>query len=229
MSRFQLIAILLLGTVDFAAPLSGARAELVLSQLVVELAPGTRERADLEAWNNGSERIFVSIDPREIVDPGKASESSRSDPDPDKLGLLVSPARMILEPGQHKLLRIASIAAGDRERVYRVTVKPVVGQLSSEASGLKVLVGYDVLVLVRPSELRPHVTATRSGNRVMLKNDGNVSVELDGRGCDSAMQSCKALPGGRLYAGAVKAVEVGGVSKIDYRLKIGAKLLPVGL
>jgi P pilus assembly chaperone PapD len=211
-----------------AVPLTAAHAELVLSQLIVELAPGDHSRADIEAWNNGPNRIFVAIDPREILAPGTGTQSSRSDPDPDKLGLLVSPARMILEPGQRKLIRVSSIAAGARERVYRVTVKPVVGQLASEQSGLKVLVGYDVLVLVRPSQPSPHVTGTRANGELTMRNDGNVSVELvDGRQCDATMKICEKLPEGRLYAGAQKSVKVTPGNRAEYKVKVGTKLMTV--
>lgn len=211
-----------------AAPLTAAHAELVLSQLVVELAPGDRSRADVEAWNNGPDRIFVAVDPREMIDPGTPAQSSRSDPDPDRLGLLVSPARMILEPGQRKLIRIGSIGSADRERVYRVTVKPVVGDLSSDRSGLKILVGYDVLVLVRPPQPRPHVAGSRSGGELTIRNDGNVSVELvDGRECDVAMNNCRKLPDGRLYAGAEKTVPVGAGRRAEYKVQVGARLSTV--
>jgi len=228
MSWFRTFTTTFLMISSFALPVSGARAELVLSQLVVELAPGDRARADVEVWNHGNERAFVAIDPREIITPGSRTESSRTDPDPEKLGLLVSPARMILEPGQRKLLRIASIATTDRERVYRVTVKPVVGQLSAPSSGLKLLVGYDVLVLVRPAEPQPHVSGLRAGDKLTLRNDGNVSVELvDGRVCDSSMSVCKELAGGRLYAGAEKTIDVTAGQRAEYKLKVGAKLAPV--
>lgn len=211
-----------------AVPCSGAGAELVLSQLVVELAPGDHQRADVEIWNSGSDRTFVAVDPREIVGPGTRAESSREDPDPEKLGLLVSPQRLILEPGQRKLLRIASIATNDRERVYRVTVKPVVGELSSATSGLKVLVGYDVLVLVRPPDPKPHVSGTRRNGQLTLTNDGNVSVELvDGKACHPSSPTCTELPDGRLYVGADKTIEAVGGSKVSYELKLGSKLFPV--
>lgn len=216
----------------FAAlvPMGGAGAELLVSQLVVELAPGERSRSDVEVLNSGPERIFVSVEPREILEPGTASESARSDPDPERLGLLVGPARMILEPGQRKLLRVASIASSTRERVYRVTVKPVVGTLSSEGSGLKLLVGYDMLVIVRPPEPKPHVSGTRDNGRLILSNDGNVSVELDdGRACDSAMKNCQSLPGGRLYAGARKTIEVSPDRHVAYKLKAGSKIIPIQL
>jgi P pilus assembly chaperone PapD len=215
----------MMATTGIVVPLHAAQAALALSQMVVELSPREHQRADVEAWNDGAERIYVAIDPREIVNPGTAAESSRSDPDPDKLGLLVSPARMILEPGQRKLLRIGSISANDRERVYRITVKPVLGQLASESSGLKVLVGYDMLVLVRPPEPRPHVSGKRSGNQLTLTNDGNVSVELaEGRACDVSKRSCEDLSGGRIYAGAEKTIDVGPDRKVDYKMKVGTTL-----
>lgn len=219
-----------LALAGLALPTGKAHAELLVSQLVVELAPGENRRSDVEIMNNGPERMFVSVEPREIIAPGTAAESARTDPDPESLGLLVSPARMILEPGQRRLLRVASLASGPRERIYRVTVKPVVGQLESQGSGLKLLVGYDMLVIVRPAELKPHVSAARAGDKLILTNDGNVSVELDdGKGCDSAMKSCRSLPGGRLYAGATKTVEIGTEGRVSYRLKVGSKLFPFQL
>lgn len=222
------IGTLLLIASNIAAPLTAARADLLLSQLVVELAPQDRTRTDVEIWNSGTDRAFVAVDPREIIDPGTSRESSRGDPDPEKLGLLVSPERIVLEPGQRRLLRIASLAQGDRERVFRVTVKPVVGELSSNSSGLKVLVGYDMLVLVRPQNGKPHVSGSRSQDRLTLRNDGNVSVELvGGRACAASKGTCTDLPGGRLYAGAEKTVQVGAGERVDYKLKVGSKLLPV--
>ena len=217
------LTVFLLGAL---APVSSARAELVLSQLVVELSPRDHARADVEAWNNGKERIFVAVEPRQIVAPGLQSQSSLTEPDPDKLGLLVSPARMILEPGQRKLLRIGALGANDRERVYRVTVKPVVGKLSTESAGLKVLVGYDMLIIVRPSEVKPHVTAKRGKNKLELVNDGNVSVELvDGRACDRAGKACADLPTGRIYAGGAKTIAVDDDMRVDYQLKVGTRLI----
>src|SRR5262249_5576360 len=156
-----------------------ARAELVLGELIVELQAGKQVRDDVEVWNNSPERSFVSIEPREIVNPSLSSQTALKDPDPEKLGLLVSPERMILEPGQRKLVRIATLSAdATREHVYRVTIKPVVGGLQAEDSGLKIVVGYDVLVLVRPMQPMANVTASRNGKMLTFNNSGNVSVEL---------------------------------------------------
>jgi len=194
-----------LTTLIAVAALAGpARAELVLSQLVVELGSETRQRDDIEIWNNSDERTYVAVDPSEILNAGKSNQTRLVEPDPEQRGLLVSPTRMILEPGQRKHVRIARIGIDtERERVYRVTVKPVVGDLSSKDSGLKVLVGYDVLVLARPRDSHPNLTANRSADRLTFRNEGNASLELvDGKKCDAAGKSCTDLPGKRLYSGA---------------------------
>jgi len=202
-------------------PASPARADIVLSQLIVDLQPGQDSRQDIEVWNTGSDRAYVAVEPSEIVNPGSTTEQRRRDPDPEKLGLLVSPARMILEPGQRKLIRVAELQPPqDRERTYRVTVKPVVGKITSAESGLKILVGYDVLVLVRPAHSEPKVWTQRSGDELTFRNNGNVSVELvEGRACDPAGKSCSDLPGKRLYPGAQWTERVPAGRQAQYTLK----------
>ena len=201
-----------------AAP---ASAGLVLSELIVDLQPGKHVRDDIEVWNDSPERAFIAVDPREIVDPGMTSQSARRDPDPEKLGILVSPARMILEAGQRKLVRVATLSADTgREHVYRVTIKPVVGAIEASDTGLKLLVGYDVLVLVRPSQPLAEVAGLRSGRKLTFRNTGNVSVELvGGRQCGNAGEQCADLPGKRLYPGASWTVDLGSDAPASYTLK----------
>ena len=180
-----------------------AAAELAVSQLVVDL-PADEHASDVEVFNDSAERIYVVAEPREIMEAGTLREAPRVVADPEALGLLVSPGRMILEPGQRRTLRIARLGpTGERERVYRVTVKPVVGDVSGPADGLKLLVGYDLLVLARPAAASSKIAVNRTGNNVELINQGNASVELaDGQLCEADGKSCRSLPGKRLYAGA---------------------------
>lgn len=181
-----------------------ADAELVVSQLIVELKPAGPRTADIEIFNNGEERSYAVVEPREIIKPGTSGEERVAIADPAKLGLLASPARMILEPSQRRTLRIAAIGApGERERTYRVTVKPVAGDVAGSESGLKLMIGYDLLVLVRPQVVRNALRSERSGSKLTFTNDGNASVELaEGKQCDPGGKTCQALPAKRLYAGA---------------------------
>lgn len=198
-----------------------ARAGLVLSELIVDLRPDKVAREDVEIRNDSPDRSYVSIEPREIIDPSLPTQNERRDPDPEKLGLLVSPSRMILEPGQRRLIRFATLLSDrEREHVYRVTVKPVEGPLQSSSSGLKVLVGYDVLVLVRPEKPTARVSGSRAGRRLTLSNSGNVSVEVvDGRQCAMPRKQCTDLPGKRLYPGASWSVELPADLPAEYDLK----------
>lgn len=208
-------------------PSDKASAELVLSHLVVELAPAEK-RVDVEVLNSGSEDLYVLAEPREIINPGTKAESARIDADPEQLGLLVAPSRLILQPHQRRLLRIATLGATDAERIYRVTIKPVTAPLTASASGLKVLVGYDLLVIVRPPRPAPHVTAYREGAEVTLTNDGNVSIELrDGSACAAPEGPCSDLPGARLYAGSKKTISIGADRHGAYQMKVGSSSLPL--
>ena len=208
---------------SFAMLLAGtaARAELVLGDLIVELQQGKQAREDVEIWNDSPDRSFVAVEPREIINPGLPSQSVRQDPDPERLGILVSPARMILEPGQRRLLRVANLSADPaREHVYRVTVKPVVGAIQSDASGLKIMVGYDVLVLVRPARPEVNLVALRNGRSLYFSNKGNLSVEIvDGRQCARARSNCVQLPGKRLYSGASWTVQLQSDFPAEYMVK----------
>jgi P pilus assembly chaperone PapD len=221
-TSFRAIAKVWLFGLAALMPLAVAHAELVLSELIVDLDPGKQTREDIEVWNDSPERAYVAVEPREILDAGLPSQAVRKDSDPQKLGLLVSPSRMILEPGQRKRLRIASLLGlPEREHVYRLTVKPVVGEVQSSATGLKLLVGYDVLVLVRPVRPAAKVTGRREGRRLTFGNSGNVSVEIvEGRQCDADGGRCADLPGKRLYPGASWTVDLQSDRPADYSLKM---------
>ena len=194
-----------------------ASGEIVLSQLVVDITPGKAARGDIEIWNNDKERAYVVVEPSEMLQPGTPGERRVAERDPEKLGLLVTPARMILEPGQRKLLRISPIGGVPaRERVFRVTVKPTTGAVESNVTGLKLLIGYDVLVLVRPSGALGHLSGRREGSQLVIRNDGGSSVELAaGKAC-RGKTDCRDLPAKRLYAGAEWRVEVPAGAAVDY-------------
>lgn len=197
-----------------------AHANLVLSRVIVDLTPGTPQAQDLEVWNNSKDRSYVVAEPVEVVAPGTAQEERVVQPDPGILGLLVSPQRMILEPGQRRLVRIAAVLArGSRDRIYRVAIKPVAGDVTASITALKVMVGYDVLVIYRPETLDGSVVAERTGVTITFRNTGNTNVEMfEGKQCDPAGKMCRTLPANRLYPGASWQVVVDAVGPVEYRV-----------
>lgn len=179
-----------------------AQAAMVLSQVIVDFQPDKPTHEDVEVWNDGPDRLYVAVEPAEIENPGTGQERRIANAGPAISGLLVTPQRLVLEPDQRRIIRISAVSARTAsDRIYRVTVKPVAGPVSAPATALKVLVGYDMLVLYRPQTLSGDVTGHRVGRTLTIRNDSNTARELfDGKQCDTAGQSCKILPATRLYA-----------------------------
>ena len=200
-----------------------ARAEMVLSQVIVDLLPGKSPREDIEVWNDGAERMYVLAEPFEIRAAGTPQEQRNPVGQPEEAGLLVSPQRLVLEPGERRTIRIAAIGARPAsDRIYRVAIKPVAGAVTADTSALKQFVGYDTLVLVRPERFTGDVSGERVGRTLTLRNTGNTAQELfDGRQCDSAGRDCRDLPAKRLYPGASWEQTLPFDTPVTYKAGIG--------
>ena len=199
-----------------------ATAEMVLSQVIFDLHPGKPPREDVEVFNTSGERMYVAADAFEIVHPGTEAEVRLPADRPDLAGILVSPKRLILAPGERRTIRIAMLGPRSaKDRVYRVAIKPVVGAVTSDKNALSVFVGYDTLVIVRPEILEDKITYKREGQTLSITNEGNTSQEFfEGRQCDAVGKVCAELPAKRLYAGATWTQELPLQSKATYKTAI---------
>lgn len=188
---------------------SPARADMVLSEVIVNLPVG-EVRKEIIVSNTGQDVLFITATLSEVVDPGLPTERRIEHDDPEAAGLIVTPNRVIVQPGQRKTLRIANI--GDtpvRDRVYRLLVNPSVGDVGADATMLRVLVAYDVLVVVEPAEPAFELDWTRDGTSLVLTNRGNSNVLLqNGALCPSGGGECIEVPGRRVYPGATVTIEL---------------------
>jgi P pilus assembly chaperone PapD len=93
----------------------------------------------------------------------------------------------------------------DKDQVYRVVVKPVIQGVEEDKQqkmALKVLVGYEALVIVRPKDSKIDLQATRKDNTLTLTNNGSTNANLQsGQQCDATGGDCKELNVTRIYAG----------------------------
>src|SRR5690606_7703486 len=111
------------------------------------------------------------VQPAEIVAAGTPDEQRIDVRDPAERGLLVSPNRLVLEPGQRQLVRFALLSRpADRDRVYRVTITPVVGDIVANETALKIMVGYDILAIAQPARPAAELRATRDGRNLTITN-----------------------------------------------------------
>jgi P pilus assembly chaperone PapD len=201
-----------------------AQASIVLSQVVVDILPKSDVAQNIEISNDGSDVAYVVVEPSEITAPGQPAQARVPIVDPGAGGLLVSPQRLVLQPGERKAIRIAAIAErGTVDRIYRVTVKPVAGPVTAPVSALKLLVGYDVLVIYRPSEPAAKIVGERKGNTLLLRNVGNTNAEVfNGHECQlGSAPQCRDLPSKRLYAGQVWEQTLPGTGTVRYRVGSG--------
>ena len=121
-----------------------------VSTAIVDFSDPARRVHDVEVENKGKERIYVTVEPSRIMNPGAPGERRVQEPDPEKLGLLVSPARLVLEPGERKLLRI--VATGEpaaQDRIFRVLSE----RRRPRHPGDKIYKFANMLRLERPDEL----------------------------------------------------------------------------
>lgn len=213
----------------FVMPISSVSANMVLSEAIIHFEPGKPLRKDIEVENPSSENLYVEITPAVVSEPGTKSEKRIAITDPRESGLLVTPNKIVVPPGGRKLVRLVSLEPlGEKERVYRVTFKPVVGDLETEQIGIKVLIGYEVLILMQPAEPDPNLIVNRSNKTLRFENKGNTNILLrEGKQCpDGASddsESCERLGGKRLYPGNSWSVDLPYNKAVDYQMSIGTK------
>ena len=208
--------------------LSTASANMVLSDAIVHFEPGKPLRKDIEVENPSSETLYVEITPALVHNPGTKNEKRETINDPRKSGLLVTPNKIVVPPGGRKLVRIVSLnSADDEEHVYRVTFKPIVGDVETEQIGVKILIGYEILVLKQPATPKANLVTTRNGKTLSFVNKGNTNVLLrQGTQCPNDSQKaddCETLRGKRLYPGNEWSVQLPYSKPVEYQLSVGTK------
>ncbi len=203
---------LVVAALSLAATLASGpvAAGIALDRVIVELEPRDGSRGDIEVQNVGETTQYVVVEASEVRYPGTEREERFAAADPEALGLLVTPNRLVLEPGARRVVRFVRLGPpSEQERVWRVAVRPVVGETTAASSALKVLVGYGVLVLAPPEDAVSAVIGERSGRRLELRNEGNANaLVFDGTQCDGNGRNCRELPAKRLYAGSRWVVDL---------------------
>lgn len=203
-----------------------APAQMALNKVVVDFSGPGAPRDDIKISNVGNDTLFVLVEPFQVIDPGTKGQKRVQIRDPGKFGLLVTPNRFVLKPKQSKIMRIVVLKpAEDKDRIYRLTVKPVLGKVAANQTAVKIVFGYDVLVVVRPKGGKPEVSAKREGKSITFTNTGTTSALLsNGKQCDQAGENCVASPPKRLYVGNVWSVPLKYDTPLNYYVTVGTEI-----
>ncbi len=182
----------------------GAFASMSLDRMIIYFNPNELPRQDVIVTNPEAENLYLQTEVYKVLNPGTDKEERIRITDPSALRLLASPRKAIIAPNSRKTVRLVNLETpkGD-EQVYRVTFKPVVGDLKTKQNAIKLLVAYQALVFVRPDNPKYKITSKLVNKKIIFTNHGNINVVLrHGRYCSSdKKESCVDLDAGRrIYA-----------------------------
>lgn len=204
-----------------------SHAEFIISTAILEFTHDGPKQQDIELISRSLGSDYIEAEINEVLNPGSLNESRVLIENPAESGILVTPDKTILNGRGRKTLRFVVMKdLDDREHIYRVAVKPVIkGVESNETVGLKVLIGYEVLVIIRPSQINPSYQAKRVGSKMMIKNDGNTNILFqNGQQC-SPEEKCKMPPVIRVYAGETIEADLPIDKPVSYSIWDGKKTI----
>jgi P pilus assembly chaperone PapD len=204
--------IVVMMTLAFAFSSSPGNADIVVDESIIVMGDAAQSKRDVTVYNNDeSANLYLEVTPFEVYNPGEENESLEplslnSNPE-----FLVSPNRAIIPPGSPSILRLLNLQTeNDEERIYRINLVPAVPPMELQppgtqavASALQVVVAYQILVIILPSNPQALVAASRQGNAATFSNAGNSNYLLtEGEQCNPAdPRECVALESRRIYAG----------------------------
>ncbi len=197
------VSLLLLSLTTIFQP---ASADMIVDNSIIQFEPGKSARQDISVTNNGDKPLYIKVTPSVIRNPGTARQSREKIINPKTAGLLVSPNKLVIAPGGRKLIRFVNLdPRRDTEGIYRVTIEPVTSKLIAQETGLKVMIGYEILVLAQPRKPVPELLVERTGHNLIMVNNGNTDIYLfQGKQCpaeESGSSECANLRDRRLYPG----------------------------
>ncbi|GAB2879326.1 molecular chaperone [Microbulbifer echini] len=199
-----------------------AMAAMSVDKIVLYLEDGPSSRDDIVVSNPDEEPLYVKTEIFRVDNPGRENEERIRVINPDEFKLLVSPAKAVLSPGERKRFRFMALDRNlDEEKVYRVTFRPVVGEIKAEQTALKILVAYQALVFVQPEDGAYKVGLLEDGGTYHLTNKGNINVEVvEVRHCFSETECEKIETSGRLYAGtSIEVADVPAKGELEVLLR----------
>lgn len=183
-----------------------AFAEFAMSEMVIDFAEDSARQHDIEIISQDKETQYIATETYVVDKPSAPDEMRTQIANPQESGLVITPKKMVLPPGARKMMRFLLLqGVPEQEKIYRIVVKPVIQGVDSDKQqkmALKILVGYEALVIVRPKDSRVELTATRKGNSITITNAGNTNANLQsGIQCNAVGGDCQELGVARIYAG----------------------------
>lgn len=209
---------------------SNAWASMVIDRSIIYFDDKSPNRQDVEVSNPDNEVLYVKVEVLEVINPGTDKEQRILVKNPKKSQFIVTPNKLVVKPGKKKTVRLLNLnKAPQKDRIFRINLKPVTPPLAATETGVKVVVGYQLLAIVQPKQAKPELSTNRVGQTITFTNSGRTNILLrSGRQCppgvDIATASesqCKTLPTKRMYAGNTWSLNLPYNTPVEYFLSVG--------
>ena len=180
---------------------SHAFASKVLTAYPNELSlnSGASKTGYLTVVNEGSNKAYIVLTPTRVDNAGTKNAKVIKEKNPKKLGLLVSPTKLILKPGKQRKVKITDLVKGnDKDVIFKINgaqfnmPSKKTGKDLSDETGVtaEVAIGFTTYVYARPISLKPDINININGDKATFTNTGNTTVNVNSiRQCD-ANDSC---------------------------------------
>jgi P pilus assembly chaperone PapD len=230
----KLLSTIALATAAIALPLSALAAEISVSPLRINFQAGKGAASKFQNFKifnmSKKQTAYVTLTTYAVPNPGeKSSQKTKTKVslgDALKSGLTVSRNRVEIMPGQSKTVRLSNVlpSSPKKDKVFEVEVMPAVGKLvpvqhktKDVEGGIRIVVGYDVGVVIRPEHATAVVTVTRKGDEATFRNSGNSNALISKLKQCRSKDHCVALKNEkRLYAGNVWTVKLKKDEPVQY-------------
>jgi P pilus assembly chaperone PapD len=195
----------------------GASANLSASPIILALNAEDGRRGDILVGNTGDRTQYLNITALKIQQPGHSPEQYLRSPSPSEIGLLVAPRRLVLQPGEEKIIRVILLQETiPKDLAWRVRIEPAIGDVTASQPVAVTHVTYDALVFARPSDPVAKIIGERDGNRLNLRNEGTSNALLhSGEQC-LADTDCVAVAGKRLWPGMSWTIELDHSAPVSF-------------
>jgi P pilus assembly chaperone PapD len=191
---------------------NSSEAALIVNRSIITFDNPAQSREDVVVLNSSLEdNLYLKVEPFVVLNPGTNEQELTPLVVGDNPEFLVTPNRLITPPEGRNLVRFLNLNTnGDKERIYRVNVVPVTPPVELQAtdpdsviSALEIVVAYQILIIIPPTNPHAEVTMERNGQLMIFRNPGNSNYLLtDGEQCNPANpEECIRLEDHRVYPG----------------------------
>lgn len=174
----------------------------------------------IQLLSHSDHQEFVQATVKQIINPG-TSQEKEIDFDPNTTSsIIVSPQKMVLNPGVMKKVRLFSVQQPDKETVWRIYFKGVSAKVfnnnaaaesKQNEANVSINITWGALIHVEPKIVQTAIVYDPVTN--VIRNSGTVRVKVRSFGVCSSENRCQWHPlQGSLYPEMTKKI---GVDKKD--------------